>query len=267
MEQLQIFNNPDFGQVRTIEKDGNILFAASDVAKALGYLNPRDAIAKRCKSTGVAICDVGVITGKRADGAPSIQTMSMKFINSGNLYRLIVSSKLPNAVKFESWIFDDLVPNTLKNGGYLVIKKGDTPETLTERGQQVLQASVERLTMENEQLRIENKQKDELLEEMAPIVEYYNEAMDYGTTYSITKIAKGLGMGGRKLNKRLHQLGIQYRQGGTWLLYSKYENLGFTKLVPGQLENRNGDTYPIVNSRWTEKGRAFIHQLKREGKI
>lgn len=63
MEQLQIFNNPDFGQVRTIEKDGNILFAASDVAKALGYSNPRDAIAKRCKSTGVAICDVGVITG------------------------------------------------------------------------------------------------------------------------------------------------------------------------------------------------------------
>ena len=102
---------------------------------------------------------------------------------------------------------------------------------------------------------------------MAPKVEYFNEAMDYGTTYSITKIAKGLGKGGRKLNKCLHQLGIQYRQGGTWLLYSKYENLGFTKLVPGQLENRNGDTYPIVNSRWTEKGRAFIHQLKREGKV
>lgn len=59
MEQLQIFNNPDFGQVRTIEKDGNILFAATDVARSLGYANPRDAVAKHCKSTGVAICDVG----------------------------------------------------------------------------------------------------------------------------------------------------------------------------------------------------------------
>lgn len=267
MEQLQIFNNPDFGQVRAIKKDGNILFAATDVARSLGYINPRDAVAKHCKSTGVAICDVGVITGKRADGAPSVQTMSMKFINAGNLYRLIAGSKLPNAVKFESWIFDDLVPNTLKNGGYLVIKKGDTPETLAERGHQVLQASVERLTKQLEKSEAENEQNKALLEEMTPKVEFFNEAMDYGTTYSITKIAKGLGMGGRKLNKCLHQLGIQYRQGGTWLLYSKYENLGFTKLVPEQLENRYGDTYSIVNSRWTEKGRAFIHQLKREGKI
>lgn len=267
MEQLQIFNNPDFGKVRTIEKEGAILFAATDVAKALGYVNPHDTIIKRCNPTGVAICEVGVITGKRADGTPSVQTTSMKFINTGNLYRLIAGSKLPNAVKFESWIFDDLVPNTLKNGGYLVIKKGDTPESLTERGQQVLRTSVERLTKQLAQSEAENEQNKALLEEWAPKVEFFNEAMDYGTTYSITKIAKGLGMGGRKLNKCLHQLGIQYRQGGTWLLYSKYENLGFTKLVPGQLENRNGDTYSIVNSRWTEKGRAFIHQLKREGKI
>lgn len=267
MNQLQIFNNPDFGQVRTIEKDGNILFAASDVAKALGYSKARDAIVKHCKSPHATICGVGVLTGKKADGTPVFQTVQMKFIDTGNVYRLIARSKLPEAVKFESWVFDDLIPNTLKNGGYLIIKKEDTPETLAERGQQVLQASVERLTKQLEKSEAENEKNKALLEEMAPKVEYFNEAMDYGTTYSITKIAKGLGMGGRKLNKCLHQLGIQYRQGGTWLLYSKYENLGFTKLVPGQLENRNGDTYPIVNSRWTEKGRAFIHQLKREGKI
>lgn len=159
MEQLQIFNNPDFGNVRTIEKEGNILFAASDVARALGYSNPRDAILKHCKSNGVAICDVGVLTGKRTDGTPVLQYVPMKFINTGNVYRLIASSKLPNAVKFESWVFDDLVPNTLQNGGYLIIKKGDTQETLTERGKQVLQASFERMTLENERLRIENTQK------------------------------------------------------------------------------------------------------------
>ena len=182
MEQLQIFNNPDFGQVRTIEKDGNILFAASDVAKALGYSKARDAIVKHCKSTHATICGVGVLTGKKADGTPVFQTVQMKFIDTGNVYRLIARSKLPEAVKFESWVFDDLIHNTLKNGGYLVIKKGDTPETLAERGQQVLQASVERLTKQLEKSEAENEKNKALLEEMAPKVEYFNEAMDYGTT-------------------------------------------------------------------------------------
>lgn len=267
MEQLQIFNNPDFGQVRTIEKDGNILFAATDVARSLGYANPRDAVAKHCKSTGVAICDVGVLTGKKADGTPVSQYVPMKFIDTGNVYRLIARSKLPEAVKFESWIFDDLVPNTLKNGGYLVIKKGDTPETLTERGQQVLQTSLEKLAIENEKLRIENTQKNELLAQLQPIVEYAHEALDYGTSYSTNQIAKGLGLNGRKLNKRLKALGIQYKQGNTWLLYAKYENCDFTKLVPVLIETRKGTTYSIVKNKWTEKGRAFIHQLNREGKI
>lgn len=258
MNQLQIFKNSDFGQVRVVKKINQLWFGASDIAKALGYSNPRDAIVKHCSLDGVATYDI-------IDSLGRVQ--KMKFITEGNICRLFANSKLPNAKKFESWIFDDLVPSTLRNEGYLVIKKGDTPETLAERGQQVLQASVERLTKQLEKSKAENEQNKALLEEWTPKVEFFNEAMDYGTTYSITKIAKGLGMGGRKLNKCLHQLGIQYRQGGTWLLYSKYENLGFTKLVPGQLENRNGDVYPIVNSRWTEKGRAFIHQLKREGKV
>lgn len=258
MNQLQIFKNSDFGQVRVVKKSNQLWFGASDIAKALGYSNPRDAIVKHCSLDGVATYDIIDSLGR---------AQKMKFITEGNICRLFANSKLPNAKKFESWIFDDLVPSTLRNEGYLVIKKGDTPKTLAERGQQVLQASVERLTKQLEKSKAENEQNKALLEEWTPKVEFFNEAMDYGTTYSITKIAKGLGMGGRKLNKCLHQLGIQYRKGGTWLLYSKYENLGFTKLVPGQLENRNGDAYPIVNSRWTEKGRAFIHQLKREGKI
>lgn len=260
MEQLQIFNNPDFGQIRTIEKEGNILFAASDVAKALGYSNPRDAIAKRCKSTGVAICDVGVITGKRADGAPSIQTMSMKFINDGNLYRLIVSSKLPNAVKFESWIFDDLVPNTLKNGGYLVIKKGDTPETLVERGQQVLQVTVERLQGEL-------AAKNALVAELTPKVQYFDEALDTDTLYSATQVAKSLGMECPTLNKKLHKLGIQYKRCGTWFLYAQYVPWGLAEVRPYRFKKANGKYSSRPMLMWTERGRKFIYNLIKEGKL
>lgn len=267
MNQLQIFNNPDFGQVRTIEKEGNILFAASDVAKALGYSNPRDAIAKHCKPSHVAICGVGVLTGEKADGTPAFQTVQMKFIDTGNVYRLIARSKLPEAVKFESWVFDDLIPNTLKNGGYLIIKKEDTPETLAERGQQVLQASVERLAMENEQLRIENKQKDELLEELTPKVEYFNKALDADTLYSATQLAKSLRMEAADLNRRLHKFGIQYRRCGTWFLYANYVHFGLAEVRPTYFTKANGKSSGRPTLMWTEEGRKFVFDLIRSGKL
>lgn len=258
MNQLQIFKNSDFGQVRVVKKSNQLWFGASDIAKALGYSNPRDAIVKHCSLDGVATYDIIDSLGR---------AQKMKFITEGNICRLFANSKLPNAKKFESWIFDDLVPSTLRNEGYLVIKKGDTPEILTERSQRVLQASLERQAIENEELRIENKLKDELIAEMQPIVDYASEALDYGTSYSTNMIAKGLGLNGRKLNKRLHALGIQYKQGNTWLLYSKYENRGFTKLIPILVKTRNGKVYSMVKSKWTETGREFIHQMNREGKI
>ena len=75
MEDLKLFQSPEFGQVRTVVKNGEVLFAATDVAKCLGYVNPRDAVAKHCKSAGVAKCDVGVQTGSKSDGTPSIQNV------------------------------------------------------------------------------------------------------------------------------------------------------------------------------------------------
>lgn len=267
MNQLQIFNNPDFGQVRTIEKDGNILFAASDVAKALGYSNPRDAIIKHCKSPYVAICGVGVLTGKKTDGTPVFQTVQMKFIDTGSVYRLIARSKLPEAVKFESWIFDDLVPNTLKNGGYLVIKKGDTPETLTERGQQVLQASVERLTKQLERSEAENEQNKALLEEMTPKVEYFDEALDADTLYSATQLAKSLGMEAADLNRKLHKFGVQYKRCGTWLLYANYVHYDLAEVRPTEFTKANGKRSGRPMLMWTEKGRKFVFDLIRSGKL
>lgn len=107
-----------FSQVRTIVEGETIWFCATDVAKCLGYSNPYDAIAKHCKSTGVAIREVGVETGKRADGSPAIQQVPIKFISEGNVYRLIARSQLPSAERFEAWLFDEVVPSIRKNGYY-----------------------------------------------------------------------------------------------------------------------------------------------------
>lgn len=107
MNELTVFNSPEFGQVRTIEEDGKVLFCGSDVAKALGYKNPTKAIADHCK---------GTIERRTNDSLGRQQ--NMKFIPEGDIYRLAAKSELPGADKFESWIFDEVIPSIRKTGSY-----------------------------------------------------------------------------------------------------------------------------------------------------
>ena len=102
MNKVSIFEHPEFGRIRTLEIDGKIWFCASDVAAALGYSNPRDAVVRHCKPMGVVVYDTPTRSA----------VQKIKYISEGNVYRLIAGSKLPSAEKFESWIFDELVPET-----------------------------------------------------------------------------------------------------------------------------------------------------------
>ena len=106
MNELQIFNSGEFGEIRTIEIDGKPYFVGTDVAKALGYSNPRKAILDHCK--GVTKRDTPTSSGIK----------SMSYINEGDLYRLIMKSKLPSAEKFESWVMDEVLPTIRKTGSY-----------------------------------------------------------------------------------------------------------------------------------------------------
>ncbi|MGN0598333.1 MAG: Bro-N domain-containing protein [Oscillospiraceae bacterium] len=108
MNDLKVFSNSEFGELGVMLIDGKEYFPAIHCAKILGYANPRDAIQKRCKTEGVANCDVLTNGGKQ----------SVKYINEGNLYRLIISSKLPAAEKFERWVFDEVLPSIRQNGSY-----------------------------------------------------------------------------------------------------------------------------------------------------
>lgn len=107
MNELMIFNNPEFGEIRTIEEDGKVLFCGSDVAKALGYKNPSKALSDHCK--GVTKRYTPTSSGKQ----------EMNFIPEGDIYRLAAKSELPGADKFESWIFDEVLPSIRKTGGYV----------------------------------------------------------------------------------------------------------------------------------------------------
>ena len=104
---IKTFVNEEFGSVRTIEENGKILFCGSDVAKALGYRRPKDAITAHCK---------GAVKRRLLTNGGA---QEMKMISEGDVYRLISHSRLPSAEKFESWIFDDVLPTIRRTGGYV----------------------------------------------------------------------------------------------------------------------------------------------------
>lgn len=106
MNELKVFDNPEFGEVRTVEINGKPYFVAKDVANALGYSNPRDAISRHCK--GVVKHD------SFKEGGQEIA-----LIPEGDIYRLVIKSQLPTAEKFESWIFDEVLPTIRKHGAYM----------------------------------------------------------------------------------------------------------------------------------------------------
>jgi len=119
--QTQIFNNEQFGNVRIIEEAGKFLFCGSDVAKALGYARPNDAIAAHCR-----------YTAKRSIPHPQAadKQIDMIFIPEGDVYRLITHSKLPDAEKFERWVFDEILPAIRKTGGYIAGEENMTDDEL-----------------------------------------------------------------------------------------------------------------------------------------
>lgn len=112
MDALQIFNNPRFGEIRTFkELDGSVTFCAADVAKALGYIDTPKAIKLHCKSDGWAFHPVIDSMGRKQNA---------KFLTRGNLIRLAATSELDGADEFESWIFDEVIPQVLQTGTYSV---------------------------------------------------------------------------------------------------------------------------------------------------
>lgn len=115
MDELRVFQNSEFGELGIRLIDGKEYFPASACAKILGYSNPRDAIARHCN--GVVKRD-GVSYSTNQHGATSYQTASINYIPEGDLYRLIVSSRLPAAERFERWVFDEVLPAIRRNGSY-----------------------------------------------------------------------------------------------------------------------------------------------------
>lgn len=261
MNGIQIFNNEQFGQIRiAMNESSEPLFCLADVARSLGYSRPADAVSKHCKG-------VVVLPTPTQNQHGSIVMQDIKFGKESEVYRLTMKSKLPEAEKFQDWVCEDILPSIRKHGAYMMTNKEDTPEEIMAKAVMYAQAKIAEQANAIDNLEEVNKLQHKQLVISAPKVAYYDAAMESNSTYSTTMIAKDLGMDAAKLNSILKNLGIQYKQAGTWYLYSKYQGNGYTRVIPRYFTHSDGTPGNSPQTRWTEKGREFILNLRKENKL
>ena len=216
MNELQIFNNPEFGEIRTLDENGVPLFCGNDVAKALGYAVPRKALFDHCK--GVLKRNIPTNGG--------IQEMS--FIPESDIYRLVFSSKLPTAEKFTDWVTTEVLPSIRKHGAYM------TPDTM-QRFIADPDFAIGLLTaLKDEQaksraLEAENEKQSQLLADYEPKVQYLETILQSEGTMTTAQIAADYDMSAIQLNQILRDAGIQRKVNGQWILYRRHMGKGYTK--------------------------------------
>lgn len=252
MDELQIFNNAEFGSVRTLTINGEPYFVGRDVAEILGYSNTRDALAKRvdAEDKGVAKCDT--LGG----------TQELVVINESGLYSLILSSKLPTAKRFKHWVTSEVLPSIRKHGVYAIDEVLENPDMLIEALTK-LKAERERAKALEQDIAVKNQQ----ITEMKPKASYYDVVLNCKDLVAISVIAKDYGWSAKKMNKYLHKKGVQFKQGAIWLLYQDYAELGYTSTKTHSYNGNDGTVHTKPHTYWTQKGRLFIYSLLKSDGI
>ena len=252
MNELKIFENEQFGKIRTVEIDSTPYFVGKDVAEILGYTNPSKALDDH-------VDDEDKLNNK------SLSSLGQRggwLINESGLYSLILSSKLPKAKEFKRWVTSEVLPAIRKHGVYAVDEVLENPDMLISALQALKEekAKAKRLT---ETLAVQEQQ----IAELKPKASYYDVVLNCKDLVSVTEIAKDYGKSGKWLNEKLHELGIQFKQGGKiWLLYQKYAQRGYTSTKTQTYNGNDGEVHTKVHTYWTQKGRLFIYdKLKAEG--
>ena len=194
MTNMEIFNNAEFGSVRIIEENGSFLFCASDVAKALGYSNVHSALQRHCK---------GVVKRDTVTSTRGIQALT--YIPEGDVYRLIVHSKLPSAERFERWVFDEVLPSLRRNGIYIT----DPLVKQFARDPDFAHAVVDALYEQTDRVN-----------RLLPKADYFDAFVDPGDAVPIRIAAKQLGVSEHWLVRLLVGCRMLYRCNGRLVPYA-----------------------------------------------
>lgn len=250
MNNLEVFKNEEFGEVRTITIDDEPYFVGKDVALILGYTNPQKALRDHVDEEDKTRNESFTVNGTQGI-----------LINESGLYSLILSSKLPNAKKFKHWVTSEVLPAIRKHGMYAIDDLIANPDL----GIAALNA-LKKEREKNKKLEESVAVKTQQISEMIPKASYYDVVLNCKDLVSIGSIAKDYGWSAKKMNKTLHEKGIQFKQGDIWLLYQKYSEKGYTSTKTHTYLDSDGQ-HTKVHTYWTQKGRLFIYDLLKEDSI
>lgn len=245
MNELQIFNSPEFGDIRTVEIDGKPYFVANDVARALGYVETAKAIRTHCK--GVSEMDIPSKGGIQC----------MKVIPEGDIYRLIVRSKLPSAEKFETWVFDEVIPSIRKNGGYILGQETLSDEELMAKAILVAQKKIAERDkiIEKQRLKIEADK---------PKTIFADAVSTSHTSILIGDLAKlicqnGVQTGQKRLFQWMRENGYLMKTGASYNMpMQRYIEQGLFEVKESSVQNPDGSVRVTRTTKVTGKGQLYF---------
>lgn len=254
MNEIKIFNNPLFGEVRVFIVNNEPWFVGKDVALLLGYAKPENALSTHVDDEDKTITLI--------QGTGSNYKSNTTIINESGMYSLVFGSRLKTAKEFKRWVTSDVLPSIRKTGGYLATTQEDTPELIMARALQVAQATINKhqqmLEQANERIALQDTQ----LKQQAPKVKYVDDVLQSVNTYTSTQMSKELGLReAEQLHKILKEKGVMFKQSGQWMLTAKYCVHGYTKPRTHQFTRNDGSVGTSTTTVWTEKGRVFLHNM------
>ena len=241
MNQMEIFKNPEFGAIRIVVDGEKYFFCGMDVARALGYKDTVNALKAHCKEDGVAFYHLTDSLGRE---------QKAKFISEGNLYRLIVHSKLPSAERFERWVFDEVLPTIRQYGAYLTREKlwevATSPEALLKLCSDLLAEREKNAALREDNARLQGK------------AVYYDLFIDLRHSTNLRTTAKELDVPERRFVRFLLERRYVYRTpSGCVLPYAKGSNEGLF-CVKDFCRNGHTGSYTLV----TPKGKLHFAELR-----
>ena len=240
--KIILFKHEEFGEIRTLNIDGEPWFVSKDVALTLGYTNPTKALNDHVDNEDMSFNETLKLS--RQSGA--------WLINESGLYSLILSSKLPSAKKFKHWVTAEVLPSLRRHGAYF------TAETLHKTMSDPRELAKLLTTLADEQ-----DKRRKLEEENAFLsvkANYYDRILHSKNSVPVTQIAKDYGMSAIAFNRMLHDYGIQYQIRGSWVLYAEFSDKNYTQSKTYQI----GDDKAVMHTSWTQKGRLFLYEFLKE---
>jgi len=221
---IRVFESSEFGKLEVLTVDGKPFFPATECATILGYNQPEHAVKRHCKG-----CTFHTLL--TAGG-----NQQKKYIPEGDLYRLIIRSKLPAAEKFESWVFDEVLPSIRKHGAYVT---DDMLDSLIDNPESAVKLLAKLKGEREKKAALEGQVKI-----LKPKGRYYDIILQCPGAVLASVIAKDYGYTCIAFNKLLHALGVQFRYSTnkTWMLYKEHDNKGYT----------------ITRTYYYDNGRAYI---------